>query len=61
MPGLYIRIRNEKNIELFKDLEDFAVNMEQISDPSVTFGILMDSLLINQLSDLEKVFCLLEL
>ncbi|XP_039257624.2 uncharacterized protein LOC120334225 [Styela clava] len=46
---------DEDNIELFKDLEDFAINMEQISSPATTFAILMNSLLINQLSDLEKV------
>lgn len=51
----FVVCSEEDNIELFKDLEDFAVNMEQISSPDTTFALLMDKLLISQLSDLEKV------
>ena len=44
-----------QDISLFKDLEDVAVVMRDVSSPSTTFKDVLESMLIDDLSDLEKV------
>nr|XP_026693620.1 hillarin [Ciona intestinalis]XP_026693621.1 hillarin [Ciona intestinalis] len=45
----------KENISLFRDLETYAVNMERVDSTLFTFNKLMTDLLIEQLTDLEKV------
>ena len=44
-----------QDISLFKDLEDVAVVMREVSSASTTFKDVLESMLIDDLSDLEKV------